>query len=227
VSDLRPSGWLGGNPEIRMGGAVTDHPHAVVRRQRNPLWLVAGVLLLVGAAVGMTLGIVGLVSAAGFDEEDVVAEGTVGALEQGPAEVASFTAGGADPFTVWIDTDGIFEENRRDNVIAATSCVATLADGDDADFQGNRQGNAITIEDDSTVGWFTAAEGEVEVACEQVPFGSHRTRGWLDDEHHFVVVTGKPASPIAGIAVVSASVVALLLGIGAMTRWARGRLVAT
>jgi hypothetical protein len=206
---------------------VTDHPHALVRRRRNPAWLVLGVVLLAGAAVAMTLAIVGMVRSAGYDDEDVVAGGTVGALDAGPAETATFTAGGADPFTVWIDTDGIFEENRRENVIAATSCVASLAGGDEADFQGNRQGNAITIEDDSTVGWFTAAEGEVEVACEQVPFGRRGQRGWLDDEHPFVVVAGKPASPLAGIAVISVSVVALLLGIAAVTRWARGRLIAT
>jgi hypothetical protein len=227
VTDFRPSGWLGGNPEIRMGGMVTDHPHAVVRRRRNPLWLVLGLLLLAGAAVGLALSIFGLVEDASYAEEDVVAEGTVGALDQGPAEVATFTAGGAEPFTVWIDTDGIWESNRRENVVAATSCVASLADGDEATFRGSRQGNAITIEDDSTVGWFTAAEGGVEVACQQVPFGRRRTQSWLDDEHPFVVVAGKPASPIAGFAVLSASIVAILLGIGALTRWARGRLVAT
>ena len=227
MADYRPSGWLGGNPEIRMGGMVTDHPHAVVRRRRNPVWLVVGVVLLVGAAAGLTLGIVGMVSSASFDDEDVVAEGTVGGLGEGPAEAAVFTAGGADPFTVWIDIDGIFEGNRRDNIVAATSCVAALSGGGEASFQGNRQGNAITIEDESTVGWFTAAEGEVSVACEQVPFGLRGTQRWLEDEHPFVVVAGKPASPLAGIAALTVSIVALLLGIAATTRWARGRLVAT
>ena len=227
MADFRPSGWLGGNPEIRMGGMVTDHPHAVVRRKRNPFWLVLGFLLLSGASIGLTLSILGLVEDAGYDDEDVVAEGTVGALDEGPAEVAAFTAGGGEPFTVWLDTDGIFEENRRENVIAATSCVATLADGDEATFRGSRQGNAVTIGDDSTVGWFTAGEGEVQVACEQVPFGQRRTQSWLGDEHDFVVAAGKPASPIAGFAVLSVSIVAILLGVAALTRWARGRLVAT
>ncbi len=65
MAEYRPSGWLGGNPEIRMGGTVTDHPHAMVRRKRNPLWLVVGLLLLVGGVVGITLAIVGLAMMAG------------------------------------------------------------------------------------------------------------------------------------------------------------------
>jgi len=227
VSDFRPANWTGGpNPDIQAVGWVTDRPGATVRRRRSPFLLGLGVLLGLAAAVGSAVSIVDLVRTSGFDQEDVVAEGVVAALgDEGGGEPATFTAGGADPFTIWIQTDGIDESNERENVIAATACAADLAGGGRPDFQGNRQGSAVTIEDDSTVGWFTAAEGEVTVRCHQEPFGQARTRGWLEDEHGFVVARGKPAAPWGSFAVLSGAIVLLLLAIAVLTRWGRGRLV--
>ena len=75
------------------------------------------------------------------------------------------------------------------------------------------------------MGWFTAAEGPVSVACHQEPFGRARTRGWLDDEHGFLVVRGKPSAPWGGFLVLTAAIVGLVVGIGLLTRWHRGRVV--
>jgi hypothetical protein len=217
VADFRPAGWTGAS------GASPLPPTVTLQRRRSPVLLVLGIVLVVGAAVGLAVSIVVMVTTLGFDDDDVVAEGVVGALDGDGGEPTTFTAGGDEAFTVWIQTDGINEENRRDNVVAATKCVVDLPNGDQADFRGNRQGNALTIEDDSTVGWFTASEGQNTVACHQERFGRQPT--WLDDEHGFVVVRGKPASPLGGILTIGLSVVALLLGIGSLTRWRRGRAV--
>lgn len=214
ADDLRPAGWGTGVPQ----------PLGTLQRERSPFWLVVGVVLIAAGVVGMVPSIVQMASTAGVDEEDVVAEGVVSALgDDGGGEPATFTAGRADPFTVWLETDGIIEENHRENVVAATACQAELADGGTPDFQGNRQGQAVTVNDDSTVGWFTAAEGEVVVRCHQEPFGQRRTRSWLEDEHDFRVVRGKPEAPWASFTVLSAGIVALLLGIWALARWHRGR----
>ncbi len=224
--DYRPRGWNPSDPDVRPVGRVTDQPVSTVRRRRSPGLLVLGTLLVVGATGGFVVSILGFVSSSGPDEEDIVAEGTVAALDRPSARSARFTAGGTDPFTVWIRTDGIFESNRRENVIAATACDVDLPGGDHADFQGNRQGNAVTINDDSTIGWFTAAEGQIAVTCHQEPFGRARTRGWLDDEHDFVVVRGKPSAPWSGMVALGGAIVATLLGVSVLTRWHRGRFVA-
>jgi hypothetical protein len=206
-----------------MGAPPT--PPVTLQRRRSPVLLVLGVLVLAASVIGLAVAIVDLVATAGFDDDEVVAEGVVGPLNGDAGEPATFTAGGDGPYTVWIQTDGINEENRRENVIAATRCEVELPGGDTASFQGNRQGNAITIEDDSTVGWYTASEGQNRVACHQEPFGRQRT--WLDDEHGFVVVPGKPASPLVGIVIISLAVVGILVGIGVLTRWHHGRVVTT
>jgi hypothetical protein len=208
-------------------GWVTDLPSGTIRRKRSPVRLAIAGVLLGAAAVGMATSILGLIETSGPSDEDTVAEGVVGALGGDGGTSATFTAGGADPFTVWIDTDGIFEENRRDNVVAATYCLAHLPGGgdDEADFQGNRQGTSVTIGDESTVGWFTAAEGQVEIACEQRPFGQRQTRDWLDDEHRFLVVRGKPSAPWSDIVVLTLSVGVGVLGAMLLARWHRGRIV--
>ena len=219
MADFRPSGWTGGVPG--MGAPPT--PAVTLGRRRSPVLLGLGVFVLAGSVVAMTLAIVDLATTSGFDDDEVVAEGVVSALDGDRREPATFTVGGDEPFTVWIRTDGIHEENRRENVIAATRCEVDLPGGDEASFQGNRQGNAITIGDESTVGWYTASEGENRITCHQEPFG--RQRSWLDDEHAFVVVPGKPASPLGGILVIAFAVVGILVGISLLSRWHRGRVV--
>jgi hypothetical protein len=228
LADFRPAGWSG-DADVRPVGWVTDQPGVRIRRRRSPVLLALGAVLVVGSAVAMAVSIVGLAASEGYDQADVVAEGVVAPLGEDVESVATFTAGGSDPFTVWIRTDGIHEENHRENVIAATACTATLGQGSDGGegprFQGNRQGTAVTIGDDSTVGWFTAAEGTVTVACHQEPFGRARTRGWFTDDHDFVVVRGKPSAPWGSVIVLTVAVVGLIAGIALLARWHRGRIV--
>lgn len=221
--DFRPAGWQYPAGDVRPVGWVTDQPGVKVRRSRRPGLLVLGVLLILGGILALGLSILTAVRDAGPDPDDVVAEGTVAALDGSPTESARFTAGGADPFTVWIEIDG-FNDFNDDTIVASTACAADLADGDTADFQGNRQGNAITVNDESTVGWFTAAEGTVEVTCEHVPFGRVGRRGLLREEHDFLMVRGKPAALTSVFILMPLGIIALMLGIFVLSRWAPGRI---
>ena len=206
----------------RSAGSPTS-PGSRVRRQRRPGLLVLGAVLIVGGVVALGLSILTAVRDAGPADEDIVAGGTVAALDGSPTEPARFTAGGDDPFTVWIDIDN-FNDGNDDTIVASTACTADLADGETADFQGNRQGSAITVNDESTVGWFTAAEGTVEVTCEHVPFGRIGRRGLLREEHDFIVVRGKPAPLTSVFVLMPTGIIALMAGIWVLTRWAPGRI---
>jgi hypothetical protein len=225
--DLRPAGrqatTSASSSDVRPVGWVTDQPGVTVRRQRRPGLLVLGVALVAGGAVALALSIFTAVRDAGPDPDDVVADGRVAALDGSPTEPARFTAGGADPFTVWIEIDDLNDAND-DTIVASTACTADLTGEETADFQGNRQGNAITVDDQSTVGWFTAAEGTVEVACEHVPFGRIGRRGLLRDEHDFTVVAGKPAALTSVFVLMPAGILALITGIFVLARWAPGRI---
>lgn len=222
--DFRPAGWATSAPsDVRPVGWVADQPGVTVRRQRRPALLVLGVVLVVGGAAALGLSILTSVRDAGPDPDDVVAEGTVAALDGSPNDPARFTAGGSDPFTVWIEIDDLNDADD-DTIIASTACTADLAGGETADFQGNRQGNAITVNDQSTVGWFTAAEGTVEVHCEHVPFGRIGRRGLLREEHDFVVVAGKPAALTSVFVLMPAGILALMAGIFVLARWSPGRI---
>jgi len=221
--DFRPAGWAQQPPDVHPVGWVTDQPGVTVRRARRPGLLVLGGALIVGGTIALGLSILTAVRDAGPDPEDIVAEGTVAALDGSPTEPARFTAGGDDPFTVWIEIDE-FNDNNDDTIVASTACRADLAGGDTADFQGNRQGSAITVNDESTVGWFTAAEGTVEVSCEHVPFGRVGRRGLLREEHDFIVVRGRPAALTSVFVLMPAGILALIAGIFVLSRWAPGRI---
>lgn len=221
--DFRPAGWQAAPADVQPVGWVTDQPGVTVRRSRRPGLLVLGGLLVVGGAVALGLSILTAVRDAGPDPADIVAEGTVAALDGSPTEPARFTAGGDDPFTVWIEIND-FNDANDDTIVASTACAAELANGDTPEFQGNRQGNAITVDDKSTVGWFTAAEGTVEVSCEHVPFGRIGRQGLLREEHDFVVVRGKPAALTSVFVLMPAGIIALMLGIVVLSRWAPGRI---
>lgn len=221
--DFRPAGWSS-DPDVRSVGWVTEQPGATLRRTRSWGWLVIGGLLLAGGVGALIGGILSLVADTGPDEAEVVADGVVAALDGPDAVAATFTAGGSVPFTVWLSTDRLDNSVFRENVEAATRCVADLADGEQATFQGNRQGAAVEVDDWATVGWFTAAEGGVTVTCRQVEFGRRGNYDRLRDEHEFIVEAGKPSFPLAGVLVLSGGVVAGLLGVAALTKGVRGRL---
>ena len=125
---------------------------------------------------------------------------------------------------MWLRADGLSNSETRDAVVAATECTADLAGGEEASFRGSRQANSVTVGDQSTVGWFTAAEGEVEVTCRQVEFGPRRGRDRLQDEHDFVVARGKPSFPYRGMVLLAIGIVAFIIGLVLVPRWHQGRL---
>jgi hypothetical protein len=109
-------------------------------------------------------------------------------------------------------------------VVAATECTAVLPGGDRAEVRGSRQGNSVVVDDWSTIGWFSAAEGTVEVTCRQVEHGLRGNHRRLRDEHAFVVERGKPSFPAGGMVGLSLGIVALLAGAFALARGVPGRL---
>lgn len=178
------------DPDVTpVGFAATDAGDALVRRHRNPVWLVLAILLA-GAGIG---GIVWFVvaqidHAPGRDE--AVATGRVAALGGADTPVVSFS--GEGDYTVWLDLDGVTLSNRRDTIVAATNCAVGFENGGSARFRGARQGSSVTIGDRSTVGTFTAPEGRMALICRQLPFGRRRGRRVLTEERPFFVTPGKP-----------------------------------
>jgi hypothetical protein len=221
-NQVPPPGW--NDPLVRPAGWATEGPGAVVRRRRRPVALAFGIVLILAGVVLGVLGILALVEESGPDDEDVVAEGTVAALDGPDGEVARFTSGGADDFTVWVHTTAI-SSTDRESVVAATACEAEFGADQDANFRGSRQGTSVTVGDESTVGWFTAAEGTVEVRCRQEPFGRVGRHRVLRGEPDFKVVRGKPSVPLRGFLLLSAGIILLVVGIYPLTRGIQGRLV--
>jgi hypothetical protein len=178
------------NPDFTpVGFAATDAPDAIVRRRRNPVWLVLSVVLAAAGLAGILLFVAAQVgNAPGRDE--AVADGRVAAL--GDSDIAATRFRGDGDYTVWIETDGVSNSNNRDNIVAATNCAATFEDGGSAQFRGTRQGASVTIEDRSTIGTFDAPQGGVALICRQLPFGRDGNRHLLSRERSFFVTPGRP-----------------------------------
>ena len=224
--DLRPAGWGTDQPvagQTVAGQPVTPRPPPVaLRRYRNRWFLVLGIVLLVAGLAAGTLAIIGMVSDLALADEDIVAGGTVAALDGPETEAVSFTAESDGPFTVWLDNENM-ETLTREDVVAATQCEAQLSNGDTARFQGNRQGNNVTVGSRSTVGYFDAVEGDVEVSCRQVEFGRPGRYGRLRHERDYIVARGEPSTPFAGVGLLTGGIIALVLAIFSIITWGRGK----
>jgi hypothetical protein len=178
------------NPDFTpVGFAATDAPDAIVRRHRNPVWLVLSLVLLGAGLAGIVLFVAGQVeNAPGRDE--AVADGRVSALGDTDTPVARFR--GEGDYTVWIELGGVSRSNNRDNVVAATNCEASFENASAARFRGARQGASVTIGNRSTIGTFDAPAGEIAVSCRQLPFGRYGNRHLLSRERSFFVTAGRP-----------------------------------
>ena len=179
-----------GDPDVTpIGFAATDAPGALVRRRRNPVWLVLAVLLAgAGGAATAWFLVAQLGNAAG--REDAVGSGRVAALRGAPTPAVRFT--GQGDYTVWLETDGVTLSNTRELIVAATNCTAAFERGGSTRFRGARQGASVTIGDRSTVGTFSMPAGAVALTCSQQPFGRLGRQRALTAERSFFVTPGNP-----------------------------------
>jgi len=205
-----------------VGFAATEGARAPLRRRRNPFWLALGLVLVLGAAALVGGVVVRLAGAAPGDGEEL-ASGTVAALDAAATPAVTFTGAGGD-YTVWLDHDGIFNDDVSEQVVAATNCVARLPGGGEARFRGAIQGHSVTIGDQSTVGTFHAPAGDVTIACAQARFGRYRTRNRLRDQHPFVVAPGRPPAGWGTFAAITVGILGAGGGLASLARWRGGRL---
>lgn len=210
------------DPDIEYAGWTTDAPGSGLRRTRNPLLLVlAGVLVVTGVAASLG-GIVLLVVEGGPQQEELLATGTVAALDGRSAPAATFTTEGEEELTVWLRAGGA--SNVRDTVVAGTACAIVRADGTTDEIRGSRQGTSVAVDRYATIGVLRSAPGLNAVTCRHVVFGHRRLRGRLREERPFVVEHGSPASGMRGMLLLFPGIGAALLGVPVAQRWRTGRL---
>lgn len=202
---------------VPVGFAATDAPGALLRRRR-PWRTWASVAAMVVGAVLTAVSVWAMFRGTGDVDGRAVASGTVAALDGPSAEPARFTAPRSGRYTVWLRTDGITLVGNREAVVAATVCDVRRADGTVSTFRGSRQGESVTIGDRSTVGTFTAGEGQVEVSCRQEPFGRRRGYDRLRSERSFLVAPGPPGSGIWPMLAVTAGMLLVIFGAIARSR---------
>jgi hypothetical protein len=210
------------NPDFTpVGFAATDAPEAIVRRRRNPVWLVLAILLGAAGIAGPVWFVVEqLDNAPGRDE--AVAAGTIAAVDESEGTPVRFD--GEGDYTVWLDSDGVVRSNRRETVVSATNCEALFENGDSARFRGARQGASVTIGDQATIGTFDAPAGAVELRCRLLPFGRYGNRFLLRNERPFFVTPGSPSVGTLPWVGLFGGIVALILAVMAFGRYRTGTL---
>jgi hypothetical protein len=178
------------DPDVTpVGFAATDAPGAIVRRRRNPVWLVLAILFAAAAIAGPAWFVLAeLDNAPGRDE--AVAGGTIAAIDESEGSPVRF--GGEGDYTVWLDAGGVVRSNKRETIVAASNCVALFENGGSARFRGARQGANVTIGDQATIGTFDAPAGAIELSCRLLPFGRYGNRFLLRNERSFFVTSGSP-----------------------------------
>ena len=212
------------DPDVEHAGWATEGPGSRLKRRRNPLLGLVTLVLLLGGVATAVAGIVQLTAHAGPSEEETEARGVVAGLDGPDAPPARFTAPSERSYTVWLDLDDVRQINR-DQVVAATACEASGADGSVATFRGSRQGSSVTIESTSTVGTFSVPRGATVVGCRQFPFGRRGRRGRLREERPFLVARGKPSAGTGGLVLLFGGLAAALLALPLGIRWYAGRLI--
>lgn len=147
------------------GGGFDERPP----RRTRPVWLLVFVVFLVGGGFSLVRGIIEIVRENDAVLDDAVAEGQA----ESEARPVTFVATRSQVYSIYeiIDSDS---SDDRDRIVANTSCRATFVDGSSAEVSGASQSVSSTIGDTSSVGTFTAPEGQVIVACVQRTGGSIR-----------------------------------------------------
>jgi len=211
-------------PDVEHAGWAVGGPGSRLRRRRNPLLGLLALVLLLGGTVAAVTGIVRVATDAGPADERIVARGTVAALDGPATEAVTFTAAGAETFTVWLRAGGL--SNVRDTVVAGTACELVRGNETTAQIRGSRQGMSVQTDRHATIGALTSSAGRNTVTCAHVPFGRVRTRGRLREQRPFVVERGSPGDGLGGLLLLFPGILAIVLGVLAALRWRVGSLKA-
>jgi hypothetical protein len=195
------------------------------RREGRPVLVAVGVLLLVGGIVGFGVGLLAIIGSGGEITEDAVASGEVGV---GGGVAATFDAEAGQPYTVYVrfGSDLVSNANEQEATVEDTVCEIRHPDGRRSSIRGDRQAHSVAIGGRSSIGWFTAQEGETAVVCAYEQ-GSRSTRRNRAGSVAVVVTPGKPSDSIGGFVGVFAGVAVALLGGWAVVRGGRGKRVPT
>jgi len=210
-------------PDVEHAGWATEGPGSRLRRRRNPLLGALAAALLIGGTGTALAGAVGLATETVPSGDEIQARGVVAALDGPDARAARFSAPGDGFSTVYVDVDDLFS-NNRDQVVAATACKTTRADGTVTRFRGNRQGTALVLGGLATVGVFSRSEGDTEVECRQLPFGRAGRHFRLREERDFLVVRGRPSERTRPFLLVLGGIAVALIAVPVGLRWRAGRL---
>lgn len=212
------------NPDISpVGFAATDHPRSPLERDRSVLWIVLGVVLVVGGILGIGYFIKEMSAGASGAKDDAVAQGQIAGLDAMPTPAAEFYVEVAGPYTVWLDDGGVIDSGARDNIVAGANCVATFGDGTRSTFRGAIQGSSVQVGNMNTVGTFDAPVGAAEVACHSERHGRRADRDQLRKERTFYVTPGSPGGGWMSWVGLFAGIPAVLLGLMAIVRgWTGG-----
>jgi hypothetical protein len=210
------------DPDVTpVGFAATDAPGAIVRRRRNPVWLVLAIFFAAAGVAGPVWFVVEQIdNAPGRDE--AVAGGTIAAIDESEGSPVRFD--GEGDYTVWLDADGVVRSNRRETIVSAANCVALFENGGSARFRGARQGASVTIGNRATIGTFDAPAGAVELRCRLLPFGRYGNRFLLRNERPFFVTPGRPGVGFLPWVGLFGGIVALILAVMTFGRYRTGTL---
>jgi hypothetical protein len=182
-----------------------------------------GALLLVGGIVASIVGILAIIDSGGRVTGDAVAEGQVGV---GGGVPATFTSTRGEPYTVYVlfGSAVVSDENEQQATVQDTICEVRHPDGRTSVIRGDRQAHSTTIGNRSSIGWFTAQDGETDVVCAYEQ-GSRFSRANRAGDVRVVVTPGKPSDSLGGFVAVFGGVAVALLGVWALVRGLRGRRV--
>lgn len=211
----------GGTPVApHASGRVDPFGAAPTRRKRGAIRIAVGAALAVVGLVGSVVGILDAVEAAGDVRGEAVSEGTVSA---GFSEPFAFEAppGGGD-YTLWLVFPGsVAQEPDQELAIRDTVCEVDRADGSQAVIRGARQAVSTTLGQSSTIGWFSAPEGRVEIQC-QYAAGTRQSVARRPAQVPVVASPGRPTVLGDGILLIVGGVGAVIAGVAILAWGLRG-----
>jgi hypothetical protein len=118
-----------------------------MRRKRRWGWMFIGLLMALGGALAVALGIAAAVNAREAIEDQAVARAPLG-------QPVRFEAVVGERYTVYLLTG-------RERIVNRTACET----GGGERFRGSRQSTRVTLGSAASVGRFTAREGTIDLVC--------------------------------------------------------------